>query len=70
MRPHQSFDLNGDGGISSKEFFIAKKFDQDRDGKLNSHEKKICMEALLNGFEKKIPRKDANLIKNSKDPAV
>jgi hypothetical protein len=30
-----SFDITGDGVISAKEFLLAQKFDEDKDGKLN-----------------------------------
>ena len=49
--PDPSFDLNGDGIVSSKEYVIAKRFDQDRDGKLNSKERKNAIKALNNGYE-------------------
>ena len=33
--PHHSFDLDCDGVISSQDLFLAKRFDADKDGKLN-----------------------------------
>lgn len=33
--PHPSFDLDGDGFVSSQDLFLAKRFDADKDGKLN-----------------------------------
>ena len=33
--PHISYDLDGDGAVSVKDFFFAKQFDKDGDGKLN-----------------------------------
>ena len=40
------FDLNGDGNVSAKEFFIASRFDLDQDGRLNTAEKANAMTAL------------------------
>ena len=34
--PHKSYDIGCYGGISHKDFKIAKFFDKDRDGRLNS----------------------------------
>jgi len=36
--PHPSFDLNGDGNISVKEYAVANYMDKDKDGRLNTHE--------------------------------
>lgn len=36
--PHQTFDLDGDGQVSQRDYFLAKQFDKDKDGKLNSDE--------------------------------
>lgn len=47
-----SFDLDGDKVVSIRDYFIAKKFDKDGDGKLNAEEKTACMTALNNGYEK------------------
>lgn len=33
--PHESFDLDCDGFISNTDLFLAKRFDVDKDGKLN-----------------------------------
>ena len=50
--PHKSFDLDGDGHVSVTDFFWAKKFDQDKDGKLNSEEKETANQALsTKGFK-------------------
>ena len=39
-------DIDGDGVVSSMDFFIALRFDKDGDGKLNSQEKEECLKAL------------------------
>lgn len=39
MIPDASFDLDGDGFVSQKDYFLAKHFDTDHDGKLNELEK-------------------------------
>jgi hypothetical protein len=41
-----SFDIDGDGIVSSMDLFIALRFDKDNDGKLNPKEKAECMKAL------------------------
>lgn len=41
-----SFDLNGDGNVSHKEYFIASKFDEDGDGRLDTAERAKCIKAL------------------------
>lgn len=52
-RPDATFDLTGDGNVSQREFFVASKFDKDRDGKLNADEKKAALDALKDGsFER------------------
>lgn len=51
MIPDKSFDLDGDGFVSQKDFFLAKQFDKDNDGKLNQSELKVAKEALQSGFE-------------------
>ncbi|CEL92831.1 unnamed protein product [Vitrella brassicaformis CCMP3155] len=48
--PHPSFDIDRDGGVSGKDFFIAKCFDADRDGVLNEQEMQTCKQALNDGW--------------------
>ena len=36
--PHASFDIDGDGHVSMTDLFLAKRFDADKDGKLNTEE--------------------------------
>ena len=51
--PDPSFDLNGDGTVSAKEYAISKMFDLDFDGKLSPEEKVFCLKRLKEGFESK-----------------
>ena len=46
-----SYDLDGDGVVCAKDYFLAKRFDLDRDGKLNPLERKKAIAALQNGYE-------------------
>ena len=48
--PHSSFDLDGDGAVSVKDYFLAKHFDKDGDGKLNESELGNAKKALQEGF--------------------
>jgi hypothetical protein len=43
MVPDKSYDLNGDGSVSAKEYLFAKYFDKDGDGILDSAEKAECL---------------------------
>ena len=51
MIPHISNDLDGDGYVGNKDLVIAKHFDKDGDGRLNTGEKANAMKALQEGFE-------------------
>ena len=53
LKADKSYDLNGNGGVNPREYFIAKRFDKDNDGKLNEVEKKAAIEALQSGYEQK-----------------
>jgi hypothetical protein len=49
--PHPSYDLDGDGIVGCKDYFLAKRFDLDQDGRLNTAEKANAIHALKSGFE-------------------
>ena len=51
MIPHISNDLDGDGYVGNKDLVIAKHFDKDGDGRLNTGEKANAMKAIQEGFE-------------------
>lgn len=44
--PHISYDLDGDGYVGGRDYVIAKQFDKDGDGRLNTNEKKNAMSAI------------------------
>lgn len=44
--PHISYDLDGDGFLGGRDYIIAKQFDKDGDGRLNTQEKKNAMDAV------------------------
>lgn len=46
--PHASYDIDGDGYVGGRDYIIAKHFDKDQDGRLNTQEKKNAIEALKN----------------------
>lgn len=46
MIPHISYDLDGDGYVGGRDLVIAKHFDTDGDGRLNTAEKENAMKAL------------------------
>ena len=49
--PDFSYDLNGDGHVTSKELYIASLYDKNKDGVLDAEERKECLDALKGGFE-------------------
>eukprot|EP00826_Nyctotherus_ovalis_P052133 TRINITY_DN6571_c0_g2_i1.p2 TRINITY_DN6571_c0_g2~~TRINITY_DN6571_c0_g2_i1.p2 ORF type:complete len:181 (-),score=56.75 TRINITY_DN6571_c0_g2_i1:1261-1803(-) len=49
--PDPSYDLDKDGFVSAREYFISKQFDKDRDGRLNTAEKADAMRALSSEYE-------------------
>lgn len=44
--PHISYDLDGDGFVGGRDYVIAKQFDKDGDGRLNTNEKRAALDAL------------------------
>ena len=36
VKPHISFDLDGDGVVGNRDYVLAKLFDKDQDGRLNT----------------------------------
>lgn len=51
QRPHISYDIDGDGAVNAKDYMLAKHFDKDGDGRLNTAERKEAMKAIDEGFE-------------------
>jgi hypothetical protein len=51
-RADPSFDLDGDGHVGDRDYFLSKHFDKDGDGKLNAKEKAEAVAAIQGGFEK------------------
>eukprot|EP01083_Nonionella_stella_P296514 1007311_1 len=47
--PDTSFDIDGDGVVSQRDYFLGKFFDRDRDGKLNAEEARNAHEAIKEG---------------------
>ena len=47
-RPHISYDLDGDGFVGDRDYFLSKMFDKDKDGKLNEKERSEAMKAIKN----------------------
>jgi len=51
--PDISYDLDGDGVVNDRDYFISKLFDKDRDGKLSQEEYQTAISALEAGFEQR-----------------
>ena len=51
--PDITYDLDGDGVVNERDYFIAKLFDKDKDGKLNQEEYQTAIKALEDGFEQR-----------------
>lgn len=61
MLPHKSFDIDGDGAVSSNDFFLASKFDINNDGKLDTDERTLLRKSMVNTLMKKynsVPKAD------------
>ncbi len=51
--PDISYDLDRDGFVGGRDYFLAKKFDYDNDGKLSEKERKDAYDAINNNYESK-----------------
>ena len=51
--PNLTYDLDNDGAVCAKEYFIARRFDKDADGNLEPEEKTAAIAALKKGYEDK-----------------
>ena len=49
--PHITYDLDGDGFVGVRDLVMAKHFDKDLDGRLNTAEKSNAIKALKEGYE-------------------
>jgi len=49
LLPSQTFDLDGDGAVSTKDYLIASIHDKDRDGVLNAEERSAALECIKSG---------------------
>ena len=45
-QPHPSYDLDGDGGVSARDYFLAKQFDKNNDGILDETETRAAKKAI------------------------
>ena len=50
QRPHPSFDLNGDGQVGQREYYLASRFDVNRNGVLEPAEIDKAKHAFAQGF--------------------
>jgi len=48
--PDISFDVDGDGVVGQRDYFVGKHFDRDHDGHLNDEEKAAAVQALNDGW--------------------
>lgn len=51
--PHVSYDLDGDGQVSGKDYCLARKFDEGQKNYLTADEKKKALSSINKGFEDK-----------------
>jgi len=50
--PHPSYDVDGDGWVSQNDYQIAKKYDLNHDGVLDSEERELTKEMVIEDFIK------------------
>jgi len=48
-KPDKSFDIDGDGAVSHRDFFFANMFDQGKKGYLTKREMEECRKTLEDG---------------------
>lgn len=48
-----SYDFDGDGVVGNQDLFLSRLFDKDNDGMLDEDERKIIIDAIEGGIEKK-----------------
>ena len=51
VKADPSYDINGDGTVGAREFFVARRFDSNKDGVLEEDERQECLKALKDGWE-------------------
>lgn len=49
--PDPTYDLDMDGFVGGRDYFLAKRFDLDKDGKLNAQEKQNAYDQITKGYE-------------------
>ena len=49
--PDITYDLDGDGVVSNRDYFLGKMFDKDGDGRLNTPELNAAKQAIKDGIE-------------------
>jgi len=49
--PDPTYDLDMDGFVGGRDYFLAKRFDLDQDGKLNAQEKQNAYDQIMKGYE-------------------
>ena len=49
--PHVSYDLDGDGQVSGKDYCLARKFDEGQKNYLTADEKSKALSSIAKGYE-------------------
>lgn len=49
--PDKSYDIDGDGYVGGRDYVLSKRFDIDKDGKLNKNEKEMAIKAIHENIE-------------------